>query len=64
MFQAAPGKVIQFVGDSKAEVEEEIQGLAEESVEYVYGSVIRRLDAKGDVVQRYDVEVFVKLVPK
>lgn len=64
MFQAAPSKVIQFVGDTKAEVAKEIQQLAEESVEYVYGSVIRQLDAKGNVVKRYDVHVAIVLEPK
>lgn len=64
MFQAAPHKSIQFVGDTPVEVAKEIVVVAEEAVDNVYGSVVRRLNEKGEVLRRYDIHITVRLEPK
>jgi len=64
MFKTADHKSIIFNGTTLAEVADELVILAEETIEYVYGSVIRKLDDKGNVTKRYDVKVIVKLEEK
>jgi hypothetical protein len=63
-FKTADHKSIQFNGDTLDEVSDELAILAEETIEYVYGSVIRKMDDKGNVTKRYDVKVIVKLEEK
>ena len=64
-FLAAPGKTLQFIGTTLDEVKKDIQALAEESVEYVYGSVIRKFNGNEMIASsRYDVKITVQLVRK
>ena len=64
LFKTASDKSIEFNGTTLEEVSDELAILAEETIEYVYGSVIRKMDDKGNVTGRYDVKVTVQLVGK
>jgi len=63
-FKTADHKSIQFNGNTLDEVSDELAILAEETIEYVYGSVIRRVNVQGEVQKRYDIKVIVKLEEK
>ena len=60
-FKTASDKSIEFNGATLEEVSDELAILAEETIEYVYGSVIRRVNVQGEVQKRYDIKVIVKL---
>ena len=62
MYTTARPRAIELNESTLRDVEAQMQTLAEESVEYVYGPVIQKVDEKGNVVARYEVEIFVKLV--
>lgn len=63
-YKTADHKSITFNGSTLNEVSDELAILAEETIEYVYGSVIRKMDDKDNVTGRYDVKVTVQLVRK
>jgi len=64
MYRTAPHKSVVFNGTTKEEVADELAILADETIEYVYGSVIQKVNERGEVVKRYDVRVIVKLEEK
>ena len=63
-YRTADHKNIQFNGSTLDEVSDELAILADEAIEHVYGSVIRKVNVQGEVQQRYDVKVTVQLVRK